>query len=355
MVNKRFQKEIRQLYLQQTQRELLQNDYIIHYDENDINRLFAIIKAPFDSVYRHKFVRLNFIIPDNYPHSPPEVTFVNYDGVRIHPNMYENGKCCATILNTWGDSKFEKWTSSMGIETILLTFHSFLDNNPYMYEPGGRDDPSYTVYVMYQSWVSCLIRYLQQEKIETFNNFIHNYMMVNIDSIFRDLSVLNEIYPSGYYESRCFEIDRYPIDYDRISITLQNYYNYIDFAENFNEQSDEDITFEDFINREYNCCICYDTVDTDDIHFRLHCNHVFHKGCLQRHVDANNNICPMCRTELNTQDTIQLSKVQGEDAQDTQGAQNTQDVVGWIINPLTRRRVKIGSRTWKYLQENNVI
>ena len=187
--NRRFLKEIRQLYVQQSQRELLDNDYLIHYNETDINRLHAIIRAPSDSVYKHKFVRLDLKIPDNYPHSPPEVTFVNYDGVRIHPNMYENGKCCATILNTWGDSKFEKWTSSMGIETILLTFHSFLDNNPYMYEPGGRDDPSYTVYVMYQSWVSCLIRYLQQEKIETFNNFIHNYMMVNIDSIFIDLSV----------------------------------------------------------------------------------------------------------------------------------------------------------------------
>ena len=124
--NKRFLKEIQRLYLQQSQKELLKNDYLIVYDEANINKLYAIIKAPRDSVYKHKFIRLNFTIPDNYPHSPPEVTFVNYDGVRIHPNMYENGKCCATILNTWGDNIFEKWTSSMGIETILLTFHSFL-------------------------------------------------------------------------------------------------------------------------------------------------------------------------------------------------------------------------------------
>ena len=186
-VNRRFLKEVRQLYIQQSQRELLDNDYLISYNETNMNRLHAIIRGPNDSVYRHKFVRLDFKIPDNYPHSPPEVSFINYDGVRIHPNMYESGKCCATILNTWGDSKFEKWTSSMGIETILITFHSFLDNNPYMYEPGGRDDQSYTDYVLYQSWISCLIRYLQNERIELFSNFIHNYMLTNIDGIFNDL------------------------------------------------------------------------------------------------------------------------------------------------------------------------
>ena len=341
-VNKRFQKEIRQLYVQQTQTDFLQNDYLIHYDETDTNRLSAIIKAPYDSVYRHKFIRLDFKIPDNYPHSPPEVAFVNYDSVRIHPNMYESGKCCATILNTWGDSKFEKWTSSMGIETILLTFHSFLDNNPYMYEPGGRDDPSYTVYVLHQSWTSCLIRYLQRESIELFNNFIHNYMMKNIDFIFRDLNVLSEEYPYGYYESRCFEIDRYPIDYNRISVTLQNYYNYIDFTENFNENSDEDVKFEDFINREYDCCICYDTFnEMQGNNVKLHCNHSFHKTCLKNHTETNNSICPMCRAELNTQDTQRL---------------NVQEIrEEWIINPLTKRRVKVGGKTWKYLRENDVI
>ena len=285
-VNRRFLKEIRNLYIEQSQRDLLQNDYLIHYDEQNINKVYAIIKAPHDSVYRHKFIRLDIKIPDNYPHSPPEVSFVNYDGVRIHPNMYENGKCCATILNTWGDSKFEKWTSSMGIETILLTFHSFLDNNPYMFEPGGRDDPSYTVYVLYQSWTSCLIRYLQNERIELFNSFIHRYMLTYIDSIFNDLSILEQTYPAAYYATRCFEIDRYVIDYNRLIGTLQNYYNYIDFSENYNNQ---DVTFEQFINREYDCNICYDTITNNFDTLVTSCNHKFATGTYYAEV-----MCPNC-------------------------------------------------------------
>jgi ubiquitin-protein ligase len=348
-VNRRFLKEIRQLYVQQSQRELLDNDYLIHYNEADIHRLHAIIRAPSDSVYRHKFVRLDLKIPDNYPHSPPEVTFVNYDGVRIHPNMYENGKCCATILNTWGDSKFEKWTSSMGIETILITFHSFLDNNPYMYEPGGRDDPSYTVYVLYQSWISCLIRYLQNERIELFNNFIHNYMLTNIDGIFSDLTLMEELYPTGYYETRCFEIERYPIDYSRLTTTLQNYYNYIDFFEN---HTGEDISFDDFVNREYNCCICYDCDETQPHTFSLqNCKHVFHKPCIKQHIETNTNVCPMCRTELSDEDYLSLTFVEQQD-QDHQ-EDNQEDE--WMINPLTRRRIKIGGKTWLYLKNSGTI
>lgn len=339
-VNKRFQKEIRQLYIQQSQRNLLDNDYLIYYDETNTNKLHAIIKAPVDSVYRHRFIRLDFTIPANYPHSPPEVTFINYDGVRIHPNMYEDGKCCATILNTWGDDKFEKWTSSMGIETILLTFHSFLDNNPYMYEPGGRDDPSYTVYVQHQSWTSCLIRYLQHEKNETFKEFIHNYLLLNIDSIFCDLQTLEELYPTGYYETRCFEIDTFSINYSKISTVLQYYFNYIEFQESYMT-----CTFEEFSNMDYNCCICYDTSEMDDNTLTLQCNHSFHRVCLQHHTQTNNNICPMCRRELTIDDNklIQLNNTSNEN-----------DTV-WMINPLTRRKIKIGGRTYNYLKSNGDI
>jgi ubiquitin-protein ligase len=383
--NKRFQKEIRQLYIQQSQRDLHINDYLIYYDETNINKLHTIIRGPTDSVYRHKFIRLDFMIPDNYPHSPPEVTFINYDGVRIHPNMYENGKCCATILNTWGDDKFEKWTSSMGIETILLTFHSFLDNNPYTYEPGGRDDPSYTDYVQHQSWSSCLIRYLQNETIELFTEFMHNYLLINIDSIFNDLYELSEIYPSGYYETRCFEIETFPINYSRISGLLEYYYNYIEFQESHQISSfDEFInkiqdtfydlykdthgqqgtlqmanpsvrqgTFNDDVVRQQgtlqmaNPSVRQGTFNDDVV--TLVCKHSFHKACLQSHIQFNNNICPMCRREL-----IEELNIISKEEEEIENDQEENNSI-WMINPLTRRRIKIGGRTYNYLKSNGDI
>lgn len=348
-MNKRLLKELRNLYIQQNQRDILQNDYLIYFDDNNINRVSALIKAPYDSVYRHKFVRLNMNIPDNYPHSPPEVSFVNHDDVRIHPNMYENGKCCSTILNTWGDNKYEKWTSSMGIETILLTFHSFLDNNPYTYEPGGRDDPNYTVYVLYQSWITCLIRYLQHETIPLFKQMIHNYMLGNINEIFDELYKLEELYPYGEYNTRCFEIDDYIINYDRILQTLQNHYQYIDYIENIMDESEELIDYAQFINREYACSICFDTeVNSKSTYCILSCGHKFHKECVKSHITNNSTVCPMCRRELSNEDIKSCEEVFGDQCEEVSGDQ-------WVINPSTKRRVKVGSRTWKYLVEEGVL
>jgi ubiquitin-protein ligase len=339
-MNKRLLKELRALYIQQSQKELLENDYLIQFDEENMNKVYALIKAPSDSVYKHKFLRMDFKIPENYPHSPPEVQFVNHDGVRIHPNMYENGKCCSTILNTWGDSKFEKWTSSMGIETILLTFHSFLDNHPYTYEPGGHDDPSYTVYVKHQSWSSCLLQYLQRETIPLFTEMIHNYLLMNIESIFTDLEDLKALYPIGLYYTKCFEIDNYTINFDRIIQRLQEMYNYIDYTENI-IGCDEMMDFEQFCNMDYKCNICFDTSEQVDV-LQLGCGHQFHCSCLTDHVESNSKLCPMCRTELTIEDNALLGD-------------NVPVVAEWIRNPLTKRRVKVGSRTWNYLKETGVI
>ena len=87
-MNRRLFKELQLLLKQQNSKTLLENDYIIHFDEDNLTKIYALIKCPYDSVYRHKFIRLNFEIPNDYPHSPPSVNFVNYDSVRIHPNMY---------------------------------------------------------------------------------------------------------------------------------------------------------------------------------------------------------------------------------------------------------------------------
>jgi hypothetical protein len=46
----------------------------------------------------------------------------------------------------------------------------------------------------------------------------------------------------------------------------------------------------------------------------------------------------MCRRELIEEDHQEISTVQEENI--------------WMINPLTRRRIKIGGRTYNYLKSN---
>lgn len=343
-MNKRLLKEIRQLITEQNKKPLLENDYLVAFDETNMNKVQAIIKCPYDSVYRHKFIRLNFDLPEDYPHSPPKVTFVNYDGVRIHPNMYEDGKCCSTILNTW-PSENEKWTSSMGIETILLTFHSFLDNNPYTYEPGGRDDPSYTEYVLYQSWKTCLLRYIHDyAQPEIFTTFIHNYLMVYLEDILNDLTQLLEEYPYGPRYTRCFEIDNYIINYENIIYRLEQHYQYIDYKENFAVDGEE-VDYNDFINKDYKCNICFDTIENDDI-INLTCKHSFHIKCIDIHMSNNGNICSLCRHEIDADDLNVIK---------TKCKSLKRSLEDWVINPETKRRVKVGSRTYMRLIDEGII
>jgi ubiquitin-protein ligase len=346
-MNKRLLKEIRNLIIEQNKKPLLENDYLVAFDETNINKVQAIIKCPYDSVYRHKFVRLNFDLPEDYPHSPPKVTFVNYDGVRIHPNMYEDGKCCSTILNTW-PSDNEKWTSSMGIETILLTFHSFFDNNPYTYEPGGRDDPSYTEYVLYQSWKTCLLRYIHDySQPQIFTTFIHNYLMTYLEDIFNDLTQLLEEYPYGPRYTRCFEIDNYVINYDNIICRLEQHYQYIDYRDNFVEDGTE-LDYNSFINKEYKCNICFDTenITEKELIITLNCKHAFHVKCIDTHISNNGNICSLCRSSID-EENLKTIKNNCKSLK--------RSLEDWIINPETKRRVKVGSRTYLRLIDEGII
>jgi len=340
MTNKRLIKELQRLTVQQNSRDLLDNDYLVYFDDYNINKVYTIIKAPYDSVYRHKFIRLNFDIPSNYPHSPPKVTFVNYDSVRIHPNFYEDGKCCSTILNTW-PSDNEKWTSSMGIETILLTFLSFLDNDPYVYEPGDRGDVSYSNYVLYQTWKTCLLRYLDKQKL--FSDYIELYLLKNVDEIFNYLYNLEYKFPLGFYETKCFNVGLYKINYQQIIEYIENVYRYITFK----NITLKNITFENIslplkqidnndINihtkfDNFDCDICFDTNTNTNTNVVLSCNHHFHNMCLINHIKENGNVCSLCRKDISIKDKRNIE---------------------YTINPNTKRHIKIGGKVYNELIKN---
>ena len=339
-VNKRLFKEIRQLQTQQLTKKLLDNDYIISINEENMNKVHCLIKAPEDSVYKHTFIRLDMDIPSDYPHSPPTVTFINYDGVRIHPNMYEDGKCCATILNTW-PSDNEKWTSSMGIETILLTFHSFLDNEPYTHEPGGKDEPTYTVYVRYQSFITCLLRYLSFETISSFKEFITSYLFENIGNVFQTIEQLTTEYPTGYYYTSCFEIDYFFINYDNIHGKLCDFYGIMELNEDSSntqiEQNSMDEDLMEIVTDNYKCNICFDTEKLGNVQ-QLNCSHTFHRLCLERHITKNMTVCPICRQSI---ELIKQTKYNKE--------------VLWVVNPKTQRKIKVGSKTYETLVQEGFI
>jgi hypothetical protein len=244
--------------------------------------------------------------------------------------MYEDGKCCSTILNTW-PSDNEKWTSSMGIETVLLTFMSFLDNTPYVHEPGERDDKSYTDYVLFQSWTTCLLRYLDRSRTVLFSDYIEKYLLKNVSEIFEDLELLQRDYPMGLYETICFGINLYCINYTLIINNIEEIYRCITFDEEQTKVED----MEEF-GENFKCEICFDTNETIELYIKLSCNHSFHICCLKNHIKENGKICSLCRKTVVNKDEKMLKD-------------------SYVINPITKRKIKINGKLYEKLKNNGVV
>ena len=122
-------------------------DHGIYYRHDDTNMLIghALIIGPEDTPYQYGFYHFKIVFPVNYPDVPPTVTFLtNKNRIRFNPNLYRNGKCCLSILNTWhGD----QWSSCQSLRSILLTLVTIFNKTPFLNEPAITDQhPDYDSY-----------------------------------------------------------------------------------------------------------------------------------------------------------------------------------------------------------------
>jgi len=106
----------------------------IYHDETSIDTVYVAIVGTSDTVYEDGMYFYKFVFPPSYPFEPPTGTFLNWQNshVRIHPNMYVNGKLCLSILGTWSGPS---WTSAMTLTTIIITIQSIMTDNPLVNEP----------------------------------------------------------------------------------------------------------------------------------------------------------------------------------------------------------------------------
>lgn len=69
--------------------------------------------------------------PKNYPYTPPSFQFSR---PLYHPNIYDDGKLCISILHAPGDDEMsgesagERWSPVQRVESVLLSIISLLDD-----------------------------------------------------------------------------------------------------------------------------------------------------------------------------------------------------------------------------------
>lgn len=109
------------------------------FDINPTNNIYKhslIIIGPNDTPYEQGIFYGKIIYPNNFPFSPPKVYI--YDSIDCkkglyHPNIYNNGLCCISILHegkddTGYESNNIRWSPAQTIESIILSIISILDN-----------------------------------------------------------------------------------------------------------------------------------------------------------------------------------------------------------------------------------
>ncbi|CDP05916.1 unnamed protein product [Coffea canephora] len=120
---------------------ILENDLpdtiFVRVYESRMDILRAVIIGAEGTPYHDGLFFFDVFFPSNYPNVPPHVHY-HSGGLRINPNLYNCGKVCLSLLNTWSGSHKEKWIP--GVSTILQVLVSIqgliLNAKPYFNEPG---------------------------------------------------------------------------------------------------------------------------------------------------------------------------------------------------------------------------
>uniref|UniRef100_L7LX90 Putative ubiquitin-protein ligase n=1 Tax=Rhipicephalus pulchellus TaxID=72859 RepID=L7LX90_RHIPC len=117
-------------------------------DDNLFEWEVAIFGPP-DTLYEGGYFKAHMKFPPDYPYSPPTVRFLTKVW---HPNVYENGDLCISILHPpiddpqSGELPCERWNPTQNVRTILLSVISLL-NEPNTFSPANVDAS-----VMYRRW-----------------------------------------------------------------------------------------------------------------------------------------------------------------------------------------------------------
>ncbi|XP_052178149.1 probable ubiquitin-conjugating enzyme E2 26 isoform X4 [Diospyros lotus] len=105
--------------------------------ESRMDLLTAVIIGAEGTPYHDGLFFFDVFFPSGYPNVPPHVHY-HSGGLRINPNLYNCGKVCLSLLNTWSGSQNEKWIP--GVSTMLQVLVSIqgliLNAKPYFNEPG---------------------------------------------------------------------------------------------------------------------------------------------------------------------------------------------------------------------------
>ncbi|XP_065879333.1 probable ubiquitin-conjugating enzyme E2 24 [Euphorbia lathyris] len=173
------------------EKDLPESIYVRIYEKQIDLLQAAIIGAP-GTPYHDGLFFFDIYLPSEYPHVPPLVHYRS-GGLRVNPNLYESGKICLSLLNTWTGTGSEVWNpDSSNILQILLSLQALvLNEKPYFNEAGydkqiGRaegekNSVSYNENAFLMTWKSML--YLVRRPPKHFETLVEEHLRLRSHQI----------------------------------------------------------------------------------------------------------------------------------------------------------------------------
>jgi ubiquitin-protein ligase len=126
--------------LQKNKDDLNNRGIYFQIDEQDIHNIYCLIigqhkeEEDLKSPYTGGFFLFHLLIPDTFPLYPPKISFYPQQNTcRLHPNYYECGKVCLSVIGTWGN---DDWSPSNSILSLFNILEVRFNEQPLTFEPG---------------------------------------------------------------------------------------------------------------------------------------------------------------------------------------------------------------------------
>lgn len=117
------------LELKRLQDEPVEGFTITLANDSNLYEWNCAIFGPPDTIYAGGYFKAIMRFPTEYPYSPPSFRFVSK---MWHPNIYDNGEVCISILHPpvddpqSGELPSERWNPTQSVRTVLLSVISLL-------------------------------------------------------------------------------------------------------------------------------------------------------------------------------------------------------------------------------------
>ncbi|CAF1018140.1 unnamed protein product [Rotaria sordida] len=111
----------------------------VRSDENRMDIMKILITGPDGTPYSNGCFIFDVYFPNEYPTTLPSINLETTGNhtVRFNPNLYNDGKVCLSILNTWHGRPEEKWNATSTFLQVLVSIQSLIFvPEPYFNEPG---------------------------------------------------------------------------------------------------------------------------------------------------------------------------------------------------------------------------